>query len=105
MPFVGIICKEDAMFIIDCIENCTNSPDSVRNENISCLLSVFVIPLMNIRANTNNNTIQIMAPNSSPKTENTKSACASGKCRFNTPSPGPTPNDPPFANASSDLVI
>jgi hypothetical protein len=38
----------------------------------------------------------IRTPYSSPTTENTKSAWASGTKRFTTPSPGPQPNQPPW---------
>ena len=39
-------------------------------------------------------------PNSSPATAKTKSAWLSGMTRLTVPSPGPTPNQPPWTSAS-----
>ena len=41
-----------------------------------------------------------MMPNSSAATANTKSVWLSGRLRFAIPSPGPSPNQPPFQKAS-----
>ena len=41
-----------------------------------------------------------MMPNSSAATANTKSVWLSGRLRLAMPSPGPSPYQPPFQNAS-----
>ena len=59
-------------------------------------------PRSTMKANSAMMTRQTTMPNSSPATAKTKSACASGSTSFTVPSPGPRPNSPPFAKASSE---